>query len=126
MTRLFQDNGNAVPVTAVSAGPCVVTQVKTDEKDVPLPDDDDDFQFSLSGDNDDLTTPPACKKNTPKITVDRIPRVIPKKKKTIPTNTRVTRASRKRNASESDDEETPSKFVGKSKGRGGHFYSSWD
>ena len=100
--------------------------VKTDEKDVPLPDDDDEFQFSLSGDNDDLTTPPACKKNIPKITVDRLPRVIPKKKKTIPTNTRVTRASRKRNASESDDEETPSKFVGKSKGRGGHFYSSWD
>ena len=100
------------------------------EKDIPLPDDDEDFQFSLSDENDNLTTPLPSKKNTPKITPERVPKIIPKKKKkkTISTSTRVTRSSRKRNASESDDEETPNKFVGKSRGsgRGGHFYSSWD
>ena len=98
------------------------------EKDIPLPDDDEDFQFSLSDENDNLTTPLSSKKNTPKITPERLPKIIPKKKKTISTSTRVTRSSRKRNASESDDEETPNKIVGKSRGsgRGGHFYSSWD
>ena len=119
-----QPTGQNIKLIEVNGSP-----VKTDEKEVPLPPDDDDFQFSLSDGNDGLTTPPPCKKNTPKITVDRIPKVIPKKKKkTIPTSTRVTRASRKRNAFESDDEETPKKFVGKSRGsgRGGHFYSSWD
>jgi large subunit ribosomal protein L3 len=29
MTQIFQDDGQAVPVTVIEAGPCVVTQVKT-------------------------------------------------------------------------------------------------
>ena len=29
MTRIFDDNGNAVPVTVLQAGPCTVTQLKT-------------------------------------------------------------------------------------------------
>ena len=29
MTRIFDDNGNMVPVTVLEAGPCVVTQLKT-------------------------------------------------------------------------------------------------
>ncbi|MFL3026596.1 MAG: 50S ribosomal protein L3 [Candidatus Neomarinimicrobiota bacterium] len=29
MTQVFSDNGHAVPVTVIQAGPCVVTQVKT-------------------------------------------------------------------------------------------------
>ena len=33
MTQLFDQRGNVVPVTAVEAGPCVVTQVKTVEND---------------------------------------------------------------------------------------------
>ena len=33
MTQLFDERGNVVPVTAVEAGPCVVTQVKTVEND---------------------------------------------------------------------------------------------
>ncbi|MBE3102117.1 MAG: 50S ribosomal protein L3 [Firmicutes bacterium] len=33
MTQIFTDNGLLVPVTVVEAGPCVVTQVKTQEKD---------------------------------------------------------------------------------------------
>ncbi len=33
MTQVFKDNGMVVPVTRVQAGPCVVTQVKTKEKD---------------------------------------------------------------------------------------------
>lgn len=33
MTQRFQANGNVVPVTLVQAGPCVVTQVKTADKD---------------------------------------------------------------------------------------------
>lgn len=33
MTEFFTEEGKAVPVTIVSAGPCVVTQVKTKEKD---------------------------------------------------------------------------------------------
>ncbi|RCW49318.1 MULTISPECIES: 50S ribosomal protein L3 [unclassified Halanaerobium] len=33
MTQYFKDNGEVVPVTVVEAGPCVVTQVKTTEKD---------------------------------------------------------------------------------------------
>ena len=33
MTTIFSDRGRAIPVTVVEAGPCVVTQVKTDEKD---------------------------------------------------------------------------------------------
>ena len=33
MTQIFDENGRAVPVTVVEAGPCVVTQKKTVEKD---------------------------------------------------------------------------------------------
>ena len=33
MTQLFREDGTVVPVTRVIAGPCVVTQVKTDKKD---------------------------------------------------------------------------------------------
>lgn len=33
MTQRFKDNGTVVPVTLVEAGPCVVTQVKTQDKD---------------------------------------------------------------------------------------------
>ena len=33
MTQVFKDDGTVVPVTRVQAGPCVVTQVKTKEKD---------------------------------------------------------------------------------------------
>lgn len=33
MTKIFDENGNFVPVTLLEAGPCVVTQVKTRDKD---------------------------------------------------------------------------------------------
>lgn len=33
MTRIFDEVGNSIPVTVVEAGPCCVTQVKTEEKD---------------------------------------------------------------------------------------------
>jgi large subunit ribosomal protein L3 len=33
MTQLFEDDGRVTPVTVIEAGPCVVTQVKTQEKD---------------------------------------------------------------------------------------------
>lgn len=33
MTRIFDDEGNQVPVTVIEAGPCPVTQVKTEEND---------------------------------------------------------------------------------------------
>ncbi|MEW6517470.1 MAG: 50S ribosomal protein L3 [candidate division FCPU426 bacterium] len=33
MTQIFDENGHAVPVTVVSAGPCTVVQVKTKEQD---------------------------------------------------------------------------------------------
>src|SRR5690554_3266848 len=33
MTQVFTEDGLLVPVTVVEAGPCVVTQVKTQEKD---------------------------------------------------------------------------------------------
>ena len=33
MTQVFDDAGNAVPVTVIKAGPCVVTQVKTQQTD---------------------------------------------------------------------------------------------
>ena len=32
MTQVFTEDGLMVPVTVVEAGPCVVTQVKTEEK----------------------------------------------------------------------------------------------
>ncbi|MBA3727850.1 MAG: 50S ribosomal protein L3 [Actinobacteria bacterium] len=33
MTQIFTDDSRALPVTVIQAGPCVVTQVKTDERD---------------------------------------------------------------------------------------------
>ncbi|MCF7803245.1 MAG: 50S ribosomal protein L3 [Candidatus Marinimicrobia bacterium] len=33
MTRVFNDNGEDIPVTVIEAGPCYVTQVKTEETD---------------------------------------------------------------------------------------------
>ncbi len=33
MTRIFDDKGMVVPVTVIEAGPCLVTQIKTTEKD---------------------------------------------------------------------------------------------
>lgn len=33
MTQIFDEEGNAVPVTVIQAGPCVVTQVKTAQTD---------------------------------------------------------------------------------------------
>lgn len=33
MTRIFADDGSAVPVTVIEAGPCPVTQVKSEAKD---------------------------------------------------------------------------------------------
>lgn len=33
MTQIYDENGRVIPVTVVEAGPCVVTQVKTPEKD---------------------------------------------------------------------------------------------
>ena len=33
MTRIFDDVGNAVPVTVIEAGPCPVTQIKDEESD---------------------------------------------------------------------------------------------
>ena len=33
MTQIFQEDGSLIPVTVLSAGPCVVTQVKTAEND---------------------------------------------------------------------------------------------
>ena len=33
MTRVFDEDGTAVPVTVIEAGPCVVTRVRTRERD---------------------------------------------------------------------------------------------
>ena len=33
MTQIFDENGVVIPVTVIEAGPCVVAQVKTLEKD---------------------------------------------------------------------------------------------
>lgn len=33
MTQVFDDVGNAIPVTVIQAGPCYVTQVRTSDKD---------------------------------------------------------------------------------------------
>lgn len=33
MSQLFDEKGNVVPVTLIEAGPCIVTQIKTKEKD---------------------------------------------------------------------------------------------
>ena len=142
--KLIETNGS--PVT------------NEEEEEVPLPNSDDDLQFSLSDDNDDLPTPSSSKKNIPKIRLDPLRRTIPKatvnttykkkrrnkkiipksemikaaykkkkrNKKIIPKSDIITRQKRKRNEFDSDNEENPSKVVITGKGRGGHFYSSWD
>ena len=33
MTQIFNEDGSLIPVTVLSAGPCVVTQIKTVEND---------------------------------------------------------------------------------------------
>ncbi|MGB4123877.1 MAG: 50S ribosomal protein L3, partial [Bacteroidales bacterium] len=33
MTGIFDENGKNIPCTIVEAGPCIVTQIKTKEKD---------------------------------------------------------------------------------------------
>ena len=33
MTQVYNDNGGMIPVTVIEAGPCVVTQIKTKDKD---------------------------------------------------------------------------------------------
>jgi len=33
MTQIFNDEGQLIPVTVLQAGPCTVTQVKTEEND---------------------------------------------------------------------------------------------
>ncbi|MDG1490604.1 MAG: 50S ribosomal protein L3, partial [Planctomycetota bacterium] len=33
MTQLFADDGTVTPVTVVEAGPCIVMQLRTEEKD---------------------------------------------------------------------------------------------
>lgn len=33
MTQIFDDDGQVIPVTVIQAGPCYVTQVRTEEKD---------------------------------------------------------------------------------------------
>ncbi len=36
MTTIFASNGEAVPVTVLEVGPCVVTQIRTPERDGQL------------------------------------------------------------------------------------------
>lgn len=33
MTRIYDDSGNVIPVTVIQAGPCYVTQIKTEDND---------------------------------------------------------------------------------------------
>src|SRR5574340_1642226 len=33
MTQVFGENGTAIPVTVIEAGPCIVTQIKTTARD---------------------------------------------------------------------------------------------
>ena len=33
MTQIFEDSGEAIPVTVIQAGPCPIVQLKTQEKD---------------------------------------------------------------------------------------------
>lgn len=33
MTQIFDDNGNVIPVTVIQAGPCYVTQIRTEARD---------------------------------------------------------------------------------------------
>ena len=36
MSTIYSENGEAIPVTVIKAGPCTVTQVKTENKDCLL------------------------------------------------------------------------------------------
>ena len=33
MTQILQENGDAIPVTVIQAGPCIISQKKMPEKD---------------------------------------------------------------------------------------------
>ena len=33
MTSIFDESGNNIPCTVIEAGPCVVTQIRTEEND---------------------------------------------------------------------------------------------
>jgi len=33
MSQIFDESGKVIPITLIDAGPCYVTQVKTEEKD---------------------------------------------------------------------------------------------
>src|SRR5207244_11197534 len=33
MTQIFGENGTAIPVTVIEAGPCIITQIKTTARD---------------------------------------------------------------------------------------------
>ena len=33
MTQIFDDSDNVIPVTILKVGPCIITQIKTKEKD---------------------------------------------------------------------------------------------
>ena len=33
MTQVFGENGTAIPVTVIEAGPCIITQIKTTARD---------------------------------------------------------------------------------------------
>ena len=33
MTQLFDERGEVIPLTVIEAGPCYVTQIKTEERD---------------------------------------------------------------------------------------------
>lgn len=37
MTQIFDEKGRVIPVTVIEAGPCVVTQKKTEENDATTP-----------------------------------------------------------------------------------------
>ena len=37
MTQIFDENNHVVPVTVVEAGPCVITQIRTQETDATPP-----------------------------------------------------------------------------------------
>lgn len=37
MTSIFDENGKNIPCTVIEAGPCIVTQVRTEEVDGTMP-----------------------------------------------------------------------------------------
>jgi large subunit ribosomal protein L3 len=53
MTQIFSDDGTVIPVTVLEAGPCFVSQVKTDEKDGYSA-----VQFAFSDTKEKLVTKP--------------------------------------------------------------------